>query len=115
MGVPVSDYAEAYRAATGIERDERDLLHISERIWNLTRMFWVREVPGFGRSYDLPPARVYQERITGGPTRGAVLEREKVEAMLDDYYSLRGWTKDGIPTEAKLRELGLDWVLDKTG
>jgi aldehyde:ferredoxin oxidoreductase len=114
MGIPVADYAEAYRMATGIDRGEQELLAISERIWNLTRMFWVREVPGFGRSYDMPPARVYEERLTGGSTRGALLEREKIEAMLDDYYSLRGWTKDGIPTAEKLRQVGLGWVLDET-
>jgi aldehyde:ferredoxin oxidoreductase len=112
MGVPVSDYAEAYRKATGIDYSEAELYKISEKIWNLTRMFWVREVPGFGRAYDLPPARVYEEKLKGGPTGGALLERDKVEALLDDYYNLRGWTGDGIPTDAKLRELGLEWVLD---
>jgi aldehyde:ferredoxin oxidoreductase len=113
MQVPVSDYAEAFRRATGIDYSEQDLLSISEKIWNLTRMFWAREVPDFGRSYDLPPARVYEDRITGGPTKGALLEREKIEAMLDDYYDRRGWTKDGIPSEQKLRQLGLGWVLEE--
>jgi aldehyde:ferredoxin oxidoreductase len=75
-------------------------------------MFWVREIPGFGRSWDIPPARVYEEKLVGGSTDGALLEREKIEAMLDDYYNLRGWTKDGIPTQAKLRELGLGWVIE---
>ena len=110
MQVPVSDYAEAYRKATGIDYSEQDLLSISERIWNLTRMFWVREVPGFGRAYDLPPARVYEDRLKGGSTDGGILERDKIEAMLDDYYNLRGWSTDGIPTDKKLKELGLDWV-----
>jgi aldehyde:ferredoxin oxidoreductase len=74
-------------------------------------MFWVREVPGFGRSFDFPPARVYEEKITGGPTQGALLEREKIDAMLDDYYDLRGWSGDGVPTPEKLKQLGLDWVV----
>jgi aldehyde:ferredoxin oxidoreductase len=30
--------------------------------------------------------------------------------MLDDYYSLRGWTKDGHPTKEKLEELDLGFV-----
>jgi aldehyde:ferredoxin oxidoreductase len=115
MGVPVSDYAEAFRKATGIEYSEEDLYKISEKIWNLTRMFWIREIPGFGRADDLPPARVYEEKLKGGSTDGAILEREKVEALLDDYYNLRGWTKDGIPTEDKLREIGLGWVLEGSG
>jgi len=28
--------------------------------------------------------------------------------MLDEYYSLRGWDKDGTPTPAKLKELGIE-------
>jgi aldehyde:ferredoxin oxidoreductase len=111
MQVPVSDYAEAYRRATGIDYSEEELLGISEKIWNLTRMFWVREFEDFGRSYDLPPARVYEERLKGGSTDGGVLELEKVEALLDDYYKLRGWTKDGIPTPEKLKSLGLAWTI----
>jgi aldehyde:ferredoxin oxidoreductase len=27
--------------------------------------------------------------------------------LLHDYYRLRGWSGDGVPTEAKLAELGL--------
>ncbi len=111
MQVPVSDYAEAYRKATGIDYSEEELLGISEKIWNLTRMFWVREFPDFGRPYDFPPARIYEEKLKGGSTDGGVLGREKVEALLDDYYKLRGWTKDGIPTPEKLKSLGLDWVI----
>ena len=110
MQVPVSDYAEAYRKATGIDYSAEELLGISEKIWNLTRMFWVREVPGFGRAYDFPPARIYEEKLKGGTTDGGILEREKVEALLDDYYKLRGWNEDGIPTPEKLKSLGLDWA-----
>jgi aldehyde:ferredoxin oxidoreductase len=111
MQVPVSAYAEAYRKATGIDHSEDELLTISEKIWNLTRMFWVREVQGFGRSFDGVPARIYEDKLKGGSTDGGILEREKVEALLDDYYSLRGWDKNGIPTPEKLKSLGLDWVV----
>jgi len=39
-----------------------------------------------------------------------------VGEFLDEYYSLRGWTKEGIPDPEKLKELGLDFVLkDMTG
>jgi len=27
--------------------------------------------------------------------------------MLDDYYKVRGWDNEGIPTDEKLKELGL--------
>ncbi len=115
MELPVSDYAEAFRRATGLDLSEEDLYRVSERVWNLTRMFWVREFPDFGRSYDLPPKRITAEPVLSGPTKGAVLPQEKVDALLDDYYARRGWTKDGIPTEEKLKELGLDRLVREKG
>jgi aldehyde:ferredoxin oxidoreductase len=32
---------------------------------------------------------------------------DRLDAMLDRYYELRGWNRDGIPSDAKLKELGL--------
>jgi aldehyde:ferredoxin oxidoreductase len=31
--------------------------------------------------------------------------------MLDEYYHLRGWDGNGIPTTEKLKALGLEGVL----
>jgi aldehyde:ferredoxin oxidoreductase len=31
----------------------------------------------------------------------------RLEEMLAPYYALRGWSPDGVPSEVKLRELGL--------
>ncbi|MFO7696134.1 MAG: aldehyde ferredoxin oxidoreductase C-terminal domain-containing protein [Anaerolineae bacterium] len=31
------------------------------------------------------------------------------EQLTDAVYELRGWTPDGVPTIAKLRELGIDF------
>jgi aldehyde:ferredoxin oxidoreductase len=31
--------------------------------------------------------------------------------MLDRYYRLRNWNEDGIPTAAKLEELGLEELI----
>jgi aldehyde:ferredoxin oxidoreductase len=32
---------------------------------------------------------------------------EELAAMLDDYYALRGWDTDGVPTAGRLTALGL--------
>jgi aldehyde:ferredoxin oxidoreductase len=82
------------------------LEQIGERIWNLERLFNVRE--GKNRQDDLPPLRLLEEPISSGPAKGERLEKEKYEAMLTEYYLLRGWCPEtGIPTEEKLLELGM--------
>lgn len=93
-------------AATGWEVSAADLERIGERIWNLERLFGVRE--GIRREDDLPPLRLLNEPITDGPARGHGLDREKYIRMLNEYYQIRGWDREtGIPAEAKLKELGL--------
>jgi aldehyde:ferredoxin oxidoreductase len=42
--------------------------------------------------------------MPSGPAKGLVCH---LEEMLDDYYRLRGWTHDGIPTHKRLNILGL--------
>ena len=107
LGLDLGYYAPIMKAITGIDRSWEDLLKISERIWNLTRMYWVREVEGFGRGWDMPPARVWKEPVASGPTKGKLIPREDVDRLLDMYYQQRGWDSNGIPTEGKLEELGL--------
>jgi len=43
-----------------------------------------------------------------GPVKGAVVTQDELNLMLDDYYKARGYDKQGIPTKAKLEELGLE-------
>ncbi|MBN1615621.1 MAG: hypothetical protein JW950_14255, partial [Deltaproteobacteria bacterium] len=41
--------------------------------------------------------------------KGMALDPDEVNRMLDDYYEARGWDrKTGVPTEAKIMELGLE-------
>lgn len=110
LGFELEHYARIYPLVTGQNTTWEELLEISERIWNLTRAFWVREVPGFGRAWDAPPPRFYEEAVESGPTAGKVLPRETIDALLSEYYQLRGWDQDGVPTPEKLEELGLGSV-----
>ena len=73
-------------------------------------MFNVRQ--GKNRSDDFPPPRLLKEPISTGPAKGERLDRARYEAMLNQYYVLRGWSQEtGVPKEEKLIELGL-WVDD---
>jgi len=36
------------------------------------------------------------------------MDKKKWEKLLDEYYELHGWDKNGMPTEEALKKLGLD-------
>ncbi len=104
-------YIEAFNAVTGFGYSRDELYRISEKVWNLTRAFWIREKDHFGRNDDLPPGRMY-EPLPSGPAKGLHMTEEKITQMLDQYYEIRGWDKNGIPTEKKFKELGLAAVYE---
>jgi aldehyde:ferredoxin oxidoreductase len=98
-------YAAMVEAVTGWEMTAEELERIGERIVTLERLFNVRE--GVRRRDDALPWRVMHEPIPEGPSAGMHCPPEELEAMLDDYYALRGWDAQGVPTAARLAALGL--------
>jgi aldehyde:ferredoxin oxidoreductase len=93
---------EYLNAVTGANYTMDELMKAGERTLNAERMFLVKA--GFSRKDDALPRRLTQEPFSEGPARGKVVH---LEEMLDEYYCERGWTRDGIPSEARLKELGL--------
>lgn len=91
--------------ATGFDHDMDSYLQCGERIWNLTRLFNLRE--GMDPSDDRLPSRFHRDAFSKGPAKGVVIPEEKYHSCLQEYYSLRGWNSTGIPTEEKLIELEL--------
>ncbi len=107
-------YSRFLKAATGMDITLRDLFTIADRIYSLIRAFWVREYKtGWSSAQDYPPARWFDEPLTKGPYRGATLDRDKYDTMLQGYYQRRGWDRRGIPTEATLKRLGLEAVVQE--
>lgn len=100
-------YVPALAAVTGIPRTWKDLEKTGERIWNLNRLFWIREIEGFGRDWDLPAPRFYSDPPKTGVTAGQITSYEDVQRLLDMYYEQRGWDSNGIPTADTLRRLDL--------
>ncbi|OPX64824.1 aldehyde ferredoxin oxidoreductase family protein [Methanoregula sp. PtaB.Bin085] len=96
------DYADLVAATTGMKVDAAELLKIGERIWNLQKLYNIKR--GFGRKDDTLPARLLNEPLKEGAPSGQV---SRIGEMLDEYYTLRGWDRDGVPSPAKLKELGL--------
>jgi aldehyde:ferredoxin oxidoreductase len=100
-------YPEYLEAITGDKRSWEDFYKLGDRIYNLIRAFWIREVPSFGRKWDYPPDRWFEEPHSGGKMKGVKVDREKYEQMLSWYYELRGWDQNGIPLKETLDRLGL--------
>lgn len=102
------EWAKMINYITGMEFTPEELRDIGERIYTLERMFNYREAK-YSRKDDYVPERYFNESVPGGfpIVKGKRLEREKYDEMLDEYYRLHGWDKDGIPTEETLDKLGL--------
>jgi aldehyde:ferredoxin oxidoreductase len=100
-------YPKVLEAVTGREWSWDEINRVAERVWNLTRLFWMKHQQGFGRKDDMPPARFYEEPVPDGPTAGRLINRQQLNQLLDEYYALRGWDAEGHPTPQKLAELGL--------
>lgn len=97
-----SGILEYLNAITGADYTIDTLLRAGERIFTAERQFLVKA--GFSRKDDSLPTRLTQQPLPDGPASGSICH---LEEMLNEYYQERGWTKDGIPTEAKLKELEL--------
>ena len=75
---------------------------LGERIWNLERQFNL--AAGFtAKDDDLPP-RLKTEPAKTGPAKGLV---NGIDKMRPEYYKLRGWDAQGVPTQETLKRLGL--------
>ena len=90
---------------TGWNLTPAELLTIGERLHNLKRMYNVRL--GINRKNDILPSRLLHLARNDGMAAGILPELDK---MLEEYYRLRGWDENGIPTEKKLKELGLKYT-----
>jgi len=102
MAVADEFLARALTAVTGVTYSTAELLRAGERIWNLERLYNLRE--GFSRIDDTLPRRLLEEPVTDGPNKGWV---SHLPEMLDEYYRWRAWDDDGVPPAGKLAELGL--------
>lgn len=100
FGLSANELAEMVSTATGFSIDAQEFMKIGERIWNIEKLFNLKA--GFTRKDDTLPPRILNEPIKTGPSKGHV---EDLGKMLDEYYQLRGWDKDSVPTDEKLKEL----------
>jgi aldehyde:ferredoxin oxidoreductase len=130
----VDNYCNVFAGVTGMEVSPEDLILQSERVYNFQRVFGLRM--GLGtREHDAIPYRSmgpvteeeYESRaerydaqlrdLLGQDPHG-MSTAEKVallrshresqyEQLIDAVYKRRGWTSNGVPTVAKLEQLGI--------
>lgn len=103
----LEEMAKLYSYVTGFDVSGEELKKAGERVNTLARLINIRE--GLGRKDDTLPWKVMNAPIPDeGPVKGAVVSQEELDLLLDDYYVSRGWTLEGVPTAAKLKELGME-------
>ncbi|MBQ04756.1 aldehyde ferredoxin oxidoreductase [Candidatus Bathyarchaeota archaeon] len=95
--------ARILSASTGINYTISGLQKIGERIWNLERLYNIRE--GIDGTQDTLPSRFLKDPLKEGSSSGQVVDLDK---MLVEYYQTRGWNEEGVPTSSKLDDLGLE-------
>ena len=101
FGQGLPEIAAMLREACGWDGEsDEDILLKGERIWNLEKKFNI--VAGVEK--DTLPPRLLREHLKNGPAEGKV---NQLDVMLKEYYAVRGWDAEGIPTKEKDAELGL--------
>jgi aldehyde:ferredoxin oxidoreductase len=101
----VDEMVEMLNAATGFDYTSESYLETGARIWNLTRLFNARE--GITAADDVLPKRFSKEAVPEGPAKGQIVTEETLDKAKAEYYTLRGWTAEGLPSDSKIKELAL--------
>jgi aldehyde:ferredoxin oxidoreductase len=96
------DYVELMNAVSGTDYNVDTLLEAGSRIYTLERLFNIKA--GIDPKEDKLPDRLLEEPIPEGPSKGHV---HRLSELLPKYYEIRGWGRDGIPTEETLQKLSV--------
>ena len=97
------------RGITGWDFSILELMMIGERRIVMMQEFNRRE--GLTKADDTLPERFFEEPICEGKYQGHVLDRSEFKKALELYYLMSGFDSNGWPTEAKITELELNWLL----
>lgn len=99
---PLKEYLEFVEATTGCTYTEEDWRAAEERMETTIRVFNIRE--GLTRKDDSLPLRLLEEAQPTGPAKGQLFGQAGLDRMLDEYYALRGWDAQGVPSPETLQK-----------
>lgn len=86
------DIITIIEATTGIKYTQDELRKMANDITTLRRMISMRE--GLTKKDDILPQRLFEEPRKDD---GKVVSKDEFFYMLHEYYTLRGWDREGIP------------------
>ncbi len=104
LNLPMLPHSKFIRLATGMKMDFGLFTRAGERGYNLERLFNLRE--GIRKDKDTLAGRFTDVPLQKGNKKSKV----PLKQMLPKYYKLRGWDKNGIPTQKTIDKLDLDFI-----
>ncbi len=105
LGLDYGDFAAIYSWVTGWDVTASEMALLAERSAALAVLYNLRE--GCSMKAAGLPKRIFGEE-TGGPGRGLKITPLMVEEMMQEYFRLRGWDENGIPSGQTLEKLGIE-------
>ena len=102
-GLTPTFQAKMLSCVLGWDVSVAQFMKIGQRIFNLIRMFNI-QCGASGKDDSLPSRILKEPRNTGG----AAHHLPNFKQVLREYYKLRGWNRNGIPSKQKLNELNLE-------
>lgn len=104
--------ADLLTTGLGEEVTPAELDLAGERIWNLSRLFNLRA--GLTAADDTLPKKILERPLEEGAQAGKVFSHEDLTKAMQSYYRLRSWNEQGVPSEQKRIDLGLDHILKES-
>lgn len=98
------EFSKFIYVATGLNIPVGQLKEIAERMYTTERLLLGKFELGT-REYDVAPEAWYNEPVPAGSAAGEMLDMKKWQEMLDEYYQLHSWDKNGVPTTQTVERL----------
>ena len=90
-------------AASGWEYSEQDLRDMGKRVIDLERWFNLKQ--GMTKKDDTLPRRYFDDPSVLKKAKGHHIDRKEFAKAIDRYYKLRGWKKNGLLRDERIKEL----------
>ena len=100
-GLSLTETVELFNAVTGWHFSVGELLKTGERGFTVQRLINLRD--GYGAKTDVLPKKMYQSAKEGFRAGKHI----PFDQLMKEYYEIRGWDEDGVPTKKTLKMLNV--------